>query len=146
MKNRNRLGILALVVGGIAVPVAALAAYVRSMVGAGSSFIVDWLLSKGVTFSNPANIYTVSAPSLFSVTDARAVTFVTGLAIVLGVVAMVVALLAEYRRERTLYLSAGYICGALAVFLITSLFGLVAMIAGITAAMVMRHGRGPRDA
>lgn len=145
MTLRGRLGVLSLAAGGLSIPVAALATYFRSVSGAGSSFILDWLMSKGATFSNPGSLPTVSAPGFFSITDARAIALLTAVAIGLAVAAMVSALVAEHRRERTLYLSGGYICGALAITLFSPLFGMIAMIAGIAVVMVMRHGRGARD-
>lgn len=142
MKQRGRIGLFSFVIGSISIPIAASAVYVRSIAGAGSSLLLDWLVSKGITFSNPNAMPALSAPGLFTVTDTTAINFVTSFSIVLAIVAIAAALVAEYFREHTLYLSAGYICGAMAILLVRPVFGLAALIAGIALAMVLRHRNG----
>jgi hypothetical protein len=83
--------------------------------------------------------------SIFAVNDENALVFLTSLAVALAVVGMVLALIAEYRREPTLYLSAGYTCGALALLLFKPLVGFASMVAGIVAIMVLRHDRRTRE-
>jgi hypothetical protein len=146
MKRRGRIGLISLIVGSLSVPIAAAAAYGRSLLGGrGTSFVLDWLMARGMTFSNPNATATVSAPGLMSITDERVVILLTFLAVLLAMVSMVAALVAERLREPRLYLSAGYTCGAMALTLFRPLFGMIAMIAGIAVVMVMRHHRRIRD-
>jgi len=83
--------------------------------------------------------------SIFALNDGNALVFLMSLAVFLAAAAMVVALIAEYRREPTLYLSAGYTCGALALVQVKPLIGLAAMIAGVAAVVVLRHDRRSHD-
>jgi hypothetical protein len=146
MTRRGRIGLISLTVGIVSVPIAAAATYGRSLLGGkGTSFVLDWLMARGMTLSNPNATATVSAPGLISITDERVVILLTVLAVLLAVVAMVVALVAERLREPTLYLSAGYTCGAMAFALFRPLFGVIAMIAGVAVVMVIRHDRKVRD-
>lgn len=144
--KRGRLGQISVVLGVLSVPVAGAAAYFRSLLGGrGTSFIIDWLMARGATLERPATVHAVSNPGLLSVTDERAVALLVTISVILAGGAMAFALASEHRRERTLYLSVGYICGALAIFELRPLFGMIAMIGGIAIAMVMRHSRGARD-
>jgi hypothetical protein len=144
---RKRLGLISFLAGAVALGIGATAAYARGSRLPGSSVILDWLAERGLVreYRHDVAIPYVSQPTLFSITDGGAVVALTVLAILLAGAAMVVALTAEYRREHTLYLSAGYTCAALSLTFFRPLYFILAMIAGIAIVMVMRHGRGAPD-
>lgn len=168
MARSKRLALLSLVSGTLAIPFAVVGTYLQSIRGSGSGVLLIWLEKLGVVkeptpvdpsitiFHFPSlgslgaargpAVNVTGAPAMseagyFSINDENAIAFVVALGIVLGLVAMVTALWAEYRREPSLYLSAGYVCGALAITQIRTLAGLVFFIVGITSVLVMRHQR-----
>lgn len=138
---RTWLGISSFVIGALSLPAAFAATYAHSLKGTGSSFIFDWFASKGLIKENPYSVAAMSEPSIFLVTDDRALASLFAVALALALAGMGLALLAEYRREPTLYFSGGYIIGALSLFFIKPTVGFFALIFGIAIAMVMRHGK-----
>jgi hypothetical protein len=118
---------------------AATAAYLRSVPVSGAS--LAWLTKMGLVRHASTSEPSITEASIFAVNDENALLFLISLSVVLAAIAMVLALVAEYRREPTLYLSAGYTCGALALFLFKPIIGFASMVAGIAAIMVLRHDR-----
>lgn len=109
------------------------------------SVIVVELPARGIPGVAPERIVSISgAPEMsdaghFAINDENAILFLLTLSIVLALIAMVTAVWAEYRREPTLFLSAGYVCGVLAITQIWPLAGFVCAIAGAIAVLVLRH-------
>jgi hypothetical protein len=54
----------------------------------------------------------------------------------------VLALVAEARHESTLYLSGGFVCGAMALYLVDARAGMAAAVVGSIAVIVSRRRRG----
>ncbi len=144
--TQKRIGLIALVFGGSSIPVAMAALYAKSMYGNGSSAILDWLDARGLVTPTPNSnsVPSLSESSLFLITDERAISLLTILATFFATIAMINAIVAEYLREPTLYLSAGFICGALGLLLIMPLVGIGAMIGGLAVTMLVRYGRDGR--
>ena len=141
MLSLNRFGLTSLVLGGLAVPVAFSAEYARTSHIPGSGVILQWMASMDLVRQAPNSIATLSETSIFAINDQNAISLLLATAIILSVSSMGCALFAEFRREPTLYLSGGYICGALAIFLIKPSAGFISFMAGIAAVLVLRHGR-----
>jgi hypothetical protein len=141
----SRYGIVSFVIGALSLPTAFAFTYAQSMKGSGSSFLFDWFASKGLIKENPYAVPMITEPSIFLVTDDRALTALFAIAVGSALLGMGLAPWAEYRRESTLYFSGGYVVGALALFLIRPTVGFVSLIAGIAIAVVMRHGGISRD-
>jgi len=170
MASSNRLGLFSLFCGTLAIPTAIIAAYLQSIKIPGTGMVLDWLEKIGLvsTPEVPAPVIYIiesiapdlakiglargqtiavsGAPemremSLFAINDENAILFLFFISVLLAALAISAALWAEYRREPTIFLSIGYICGALAVFLIRPLAGLVVCIFGMIAILVLRHQR-----
>lgn len=168
MARRKRFGLASLLVGSLAMPTAAAAAYFRSIQGVGSGLVLQWLEKMGfvsqpdapgpvvhvISFfpdlekfglAKPTVIVTgtpeMTEMSVLALNDERAVGFLFLLAVLLALVSIGTALWAEYRRETTVFLSAGYICGALSLVLVRPIVGLVSAIAGIVTVLVVRYQR-----
>jgi len=142
--SSRRVSLVSFLVGGFAIGLAATVSYVKQL-QLPTSTSLDWLTRMGIARHSRTSEPSITELSVFAVNDENALVFLTGLAIVLAVVAMIMAVIAEYRNEPTLYLAGGYVCGALAVVVFKPVFGLAAMMAGIAAFLVVRHDRRVRD-
>ena len=161
MRRPRRVDVVSLLSGVTAIPLASTGVYLRSIRVPGSGSVLSWLDKLGlvrqpppeapsvIVFDLPSHERLVSVggvpemsdPGAFPINDENAIVFLLGLGVTLALVAMSSAVWAEYRREPTLYLSAGYICGVLAVAQVWLLASLIAAIAGIAAVLVMRNRR-----
>ncbi len=162
----KRIDFLSFISGALAIPAAFVVTYLRSIHDSSSGLVLGWLetwgfvnepahvkpsvsvlqfpsLDKFGVFHEPVVIVAgapeMSDPGYFSINDENAIVFLIAASVLLGLVAMATALWAEYRRKPTLYLSMGYVCGALAITQIRLLAGLVFFIVGITAVLIMRR-------
>jgi hypothetical protein len=162
MRRPKRIDLVSLLSGVAAVPLASTGVYLRSVRVPGSGTILTWLDKLGLVRQSPPEAPSVivfdlpsherlvsvggvpemSDPGRFPVNDESAIVFLLAVGVALALVAMSSAVWAEYRREPTLYLSVGYICGVLAVAQVWLLAGLVAAIMGVAAVLVMRNRRG----
>ncbi|GHU04561.1 hypothetical protein FACS1894158_05130 [Betaproteobacteria bacterium] len=170
MASSKRFGLFALFSGTLAIPTAVVATYLQSIRIPGSGMVLDWLGKIGLVSTPEAPtpvIYIIEsvAPDLakmglargqtvvvsgvpemremnpFAVNDENAILFLFFISMLLAALAITSALWAEYRRESGIFLSVGYICGALALFLIRPLFGLIACVFGIMAILLLRLQR-----
>ncbi|MBI3348561.1 MAG: hypothetical protein HY020_15310 [Burkholderiales bacterium] len=119
------------------------AKHFESLRGAGSGYLLTALDRYGLIKEAPPGTETEMRPSglIFPLTDEsvlRAILFYGGY---LSVASILLAVWAEYRREENLYLSAGFMCGAGGILLAHTLFGIVAVAAGVTAVLLLRHAR-----
>src|SRR4051812_26358281 len=101
-----RLALISFFTGATAVVTAASATYARSVHIPGSGVALEWLTRMGFVKQRPTSEPAVTEASIFSVNDENALVLLAALAILLAVAALIIALVAEYRREPTLYLSA----------------------------------------
>jgi hypothetical protein len=161
MRRPKRIDLISLLSGVAAIPLASVAVYLRSIRIPGSGTVLTWLDKLGlvkqpppeapsvIVFDFPSRERLVSVggvpemsdPGHFPVNDENAILFLLGLGVALALVAMSTAVWAEHRREPTLYLSVGYICGVLAIAQVWLLAGLIAAIVGVATVMVMRNRR-----
>ena len=168
MQRTQRVDLVSLLSGVLAVPLAVLAIHLRSIRVLGSSRVLGWLDSLGFVnqpLSQAPSIIVIDLPSRgipgvapdqivsiggvpemsdaghFAINDENAILFLVALSAMLALVAMITAIWAEHRREPTLYLSVGYICGALALAQVWLLAGFVCGIVGVTVVLVLRHRR-----
>lgn len=168
VRRPKRVDLVSLLSGVLAVPLAVLAIHLRSIRVPGSSRVLGWLDSLGFVKQPPPeapSIIVIDPPSHgipgvahnrivsisgvpemsdaghFAINDENAILCLVALSAVLALIAMVTAIWAEHRREPTLYLSVGYICGALAIAQLWMLAGFVFGIIGVTAVLVLRHRR-----
>lgn len=166
----KRIAWVSLLSGALAVPLASLAVYLRSVRIPGSFKILSWLDSLGLVkqpareaphaivielplrgISGAASDGTVSMGGVsemsdagyFAINDENAILLLFASSIALALAAMLVAIWAEYRKEPTLYLSVGYICGVLAIAQVWFPGGFVCGLVGMAAVLVLRHQREP---
>lgn len=166
----KRIAWVSLLSGALAVPLASLAVYLRSVRIPGSFKILSWLDSLGLVkqpareaphaivielplrgISGAASDGTVSMGGVsemfdagyFAINDENAILLLFASSIALALAAMLVAIWAEYRKEPTLYLSVGYICGVLAIAQVWLPGGFVCGLVGMAAVLVLRHQREP---
>lgn len=113
----------------------------------GSAHVLQWLDVYGlVAAPSPVRAAEWSNASLFVVTDGAAIQWVLLHAWWFAAVAMLLALWAESRRESTLPLSAGFICGALALSVSSFPAAMVSILLGSVAIALLRRKRDPGDA
>jgi hypothetical protein len=168
MLTQKRFGLLSLLVGAFALPVAMIAIYLQSVCRPGSGAVLQWLEKMGFVSQSDVSaplvqvlslfpdleklglvkpvVFVSGVPemteiSVFSLNDGRAMSLLLIFPVLLAVLSIGAALWAEYRREPTPLASAGYICGVLALALVWPLAGLVSAIAGIVAVLVLRYQR-----
>ena len=137
----NRLGLSSILFGALAVPTAFAAVYARSSHYPGSGVVLQWMESLGLVNPPTNGIVTLSERSIFALNDNNGITLLFTTAIMFAVASMGCALLAEYRREPTLYLSGGYVCSSLAISLMKPSAGFAVFIVGIIVILILRHGR-----
>jgi hypothetical protein len=154
----------------MAIAVAATAVYIQSIRKPGSGLVLEWLGKLGLVSQPtiPAPVISVIdsvAPELakiglargptvvvsgvpelteasaFAVNDENALALLFLTAIFLAGVSIIASLCAEFRREPNIFLSAGYVCAALALVMVRPLAGLVAFIFGALAILVLRYQR-----
>jgi len=168
VRRPKRVDLVSLLSGVLAVPLAVFAIHLRSIWVPGSSKVLGWLdrlgfvkqplpeapsiividlPSHGIPGVTPNRITSIGGvPEMtdaghFAINDENAILFLVALSAALALIAMGTAIWAEHRREPTLYLSVGYICGALAIAQVWLLAGFVFGIIGVGTVLVMRHGR-----
>ncbi|MCB4358181.1 hypothetical protein [Quatrionicoccus australiensis] len=163
-----RVDLVSMLSGVLAVPLSVFASHLRSIWVPGSSTVLGWLdglgfvkqplpekpsiividlPSHGITSVTPNRITSIGGvPEMtdaghFAINDENAILFLVALSVALALIAMGTAIWAECRREPTLYLSVGYICGVLAIAQVWLLASFVLGIIGVAAVLVMRHGQ-----
>ncbi len=141
----SRRGPVSLVLGAIAVATAATATYARSVHIPASGVVLNWLSRIGLVQERATAVPSVSDPGIFAVNDENALTLLTSVAVFFAAAAIVAALIAEWRREPTLYLSGGYVCGSMALAFFSLLVSLVSIVACIAVVLVLRQQRQDHD-
>jgi hypothetical protein len=168
MPLKKRFGLLSLLSGAFAIPIAMIATYLQSVYRPATGAVLQWLEKMGFVRQSDVSAPLLQVLSLFpdleklglvkpvvfvsgvpemteigalSLNDGRAISLLLMLSGLLALVSIGAALWAEYRREPTPLASAGYICGVLALALVWPLAGLVSAIAGIAAVLVLRYQR-----
>jgi hypothetical protein len=139
VRTGNRHGVISL---GCGVPACLLflcLAYIGRLgplIGGNILKAIDWM---GLVSQKRSYIIEMKPSSIFALNDANAVVWMTWLACVLTIAAVLFALLAEYEHEHTLYLSVGMVVATTGLGLLSP-FGIVAVQAiGIFALCSIRR-------
>jgi len=105
-------------------------------------FFLRWLDRLGL-LKSPLETDQVEARAthLLSFTDARVISTLLYFGAYLATLAILFAVRAEYRREDSLYLGAGFMCGAVALIQFSYAVGMSAMLAGAIALLSIRRRR-----
>ena len=141
MRIRHRLGLLATLSGTLALCVAAAGWTLRAAHNPAEGAVLAWLGRMGAVRQPAARVATLSQAGWFSVNDVNAIVWLLAAAVLLAVAAMGLAVAAEWRRESTLWLACGYVCGALALALLKPVAGFVALTGGVMLAVLLRQER-----
>lgn len=97
---------------------------------------LDWL---GLVREERTYLVEMKPSSIFSLNDSNAFVWMTFLACLLACAAATLALVAEYKRESTLYLSAGFIVATAGAGLISPLGMVIAQALGVLAIIEIRR-------
>ena len=138
MNQSQRFGIASLLLGGIAICLAFAANYATSVHGADDSVVLDWADRLGLIRSSKFAVPEMKADSVFLVTDRTAIGMLYACSIVLSVFSVILALFSEYKKEPTLYRSAGFVCGILALALVNLWAALIMLIFGVATFLYVK--------
>lgn len=145
MRDRTgrRYGAFALVAGVSSLVLVLTAQYAESLRGTGSAWLLNWLDHKGLVRTVPlTQVLEATSPSIWVLTDELAIARLLALGLGLGVLAMLLSIMAEAKIEATDALSLGYVCGAMGLVLYRPLLGVMAMVAGYVAVLLIRQRSG----
>jgi hypothetical protein len=124
VRTGNRYGIISLGCGVSACLLFLCLAYISRLgplIGGNVLKAIDWM---GLVSQKRSYIVEMKPSSIFALNDANAVVWMTWLACVLTITAVSFALLAEYEKELTLYLSVGAVVATTSLGLLSP-FGMV---------------------
>lgn len=143
MTARSIFGPGSILVGALGLLAVIAARHGESFRGTGSAFLLNLADRLGFIQNPPADSVPVAkAPGLLSFTDETALQAILSLGLGLGVVAMLLAVHASSRREDSLYLSAGFICGWLSILVTNYPAGMSALLIGAAVIFGVRRKRG----
>ena len=131
MTSRDDYGFSAVSIGGLAIIVVSAAKRADDLRLSTTGAVLRWADQLGLVKSASSYAATeAKATSLLCFTDETAVLTVLWFGVYLAASAMVLAVLAEIRRENSLFLSAGFICGVAALLLFSQVVGFSALVIG----------------
>ena len=139
MRLRNRFGMLSLCVGAAAIVLAFVALYAYA--NGGDGLVLRWLDRSGLIRVDKAGLEEMTSWGIFSINDRNAITWLYAGATALAAMAMALAVIAEIKREASLYAAAGLLCGGLAGILMSPIYGLTALAVGFAAVLAVRYTR-----
>jgi len=141
-RRRNLHGLASVCIGALAIPAVVVANHLESMRKPASGELLFFLDRHGLV--RPPDMQHeqgATAGGVLALTDESAIFCVLVLGVACGLLAIVLALSAERRRESTLYSAAGLVCGALAIALASYPAGLIAVTAGCCCVWAIRRRR-----
>ena len=128
--RRNDFGISSMVFGAISIIAALVVRHAKASWNPGEAHFISWMDRHGLVGTSSASIPELRASGLITFTDESVLLMLLCFGLYLGAVSMFFSLWAERRGEENLYLSAGFILGALGLALVSFPFGVVAMVVG----------------
>jgi hypothetical protein len=142
MREGRRIGAVSLAFGAVAIVLAVVGLYAKSVQNPGTGYVLTWLDAHGfVKPPDPHRLLEIRSPSPFLITDAFAVQWLLVHSWWFSACAVAFSLWAELKNELTNLSSAGFICGALAVMQFTAYGSLAVMVAGAAMVTVVRRRR-----
>lgn len=142
MSRQITYGIASFAFGALAVCIVAIGQHAERFRGTGSAYLLSLADRWGLVRAAPVNAEAELRPSsLLALTDEKALFLIQSYGIYLAVVALLIATWAEFKREDSLYLAAGSICGAGAVYLASHTAGLGCLILGAAVILEVRRAR-----
>ena len=142
MKASNPIGLLSVATGAVALLLLASWRHWESLRGAFSNSVLMVADSLGlVSPSSAATPDSISAPGLLALNDSSALAILFGLGIYFALTAILLSFRAQSKGESTLYVGAGFVCGAASLVLISYYASLLALLIGGTTLVAIRHRR-----
>jgi hypothetical protein len=144
MRSGSRLGMCSLLLAAMALVLAFVAEDIESYRGATSANLLNWLDRQGlVKEPDPYRQAELRPSSLLPINDVTGIRFLWFNAFWLGGWASVLALVAEYRREDTLFLSSGLLVASMSLVFWHYAASLAAMcVLGVVVGL-LRRGHVP---
>lgn len=142
--SRRRIahGIASVFCGAIGIPAVTVANHLESLRKPGSAELLFFMDRHGlVAKPDISREQSAVAGGVLALTDESAIFIVLVTGVSCGLLAMLLAISAERRREYNLYSAAGYICGAMAIALVSYPVGLLTMAAGWLCVRAIRRRR-----
>lgn len=140
LKARSFAGISSIVAGAIGLISVIVARHGESLRGAASSWLLTTADRLGFIRNPPAGrLDEAKVPRLWSFTDQTALDMVLGLGVLLGVAAVLLAVWAAVRREHSLHLGAGLVCGGLGLAAADNVAGMGALLLGAVLVLAVRR-------
>ncbi|WP_277596059.1 hypothetical protein [Roseateles puraquae] len=138
-----RRGLLSIVTGALGLVCVLVARQVEPLRGAGSSWLLNTADRLGLIRNPPAGgMDEATTPGLLSFTDETALNKLLWLGVLLGLTSLALSLSATARREDSLYLGAGLICGGLALVVAHYFAGMGALVLGSVVLLAIRLKQG----
>ena len=143
MRTSVLFGRVSLSLGCASIVFALVAQHLELLLPYRRGYLLSWLDAIGLVRAPRADGLAVwQAPGTFLLSDDIAVCWLFTNAFWLAICSTLFALWAERKQEDTLYLSAGFLCGILALMLLHYPSSILAMVAGASVVMLLRHHRG----
>jgi hypothetical protein len=140
MRSGHRFGLVSLWLSGVAVACVFAAVHGESFRYVGSGHLLNWLYRQGlVKGPRPTGVAELSSPGTLALTDELALKLLLLNGLFFAAYAVLFALWAEYKRENTQYLSAGFILGASAIMLTSPIASMAVMVGGAAVVLVLRR-------
>jgi hypothetical protein len=139
-RRGTRLGLVSVLFAALAVASALWYVHFESICGAVSAHVLEWFDVHGfVRQSDSALVPEMRNPSTFLLTDPVVLRWINVHAWWFAACAMLFSIWAEFRREATLYLSAGYVLGAMALLFLSPAIAVSAMVGGVVCVGWLRR-------
>jgi hypothetical protein len=141
MRSGSRLGIGSLILAGTALVLAFTAQHLESYRGLTSAHLLNWLDRQGyVKAPDPHRVVELRPSSLLPINDVTGIEFLWFNAFWFCGWALVLALVAEYKREDTLFLSAGLLVACMSIVFWNYAASLAVMcIVGVAISLLRRQ-------
>lgn len=140
MKARSLAGISSIATGAIGLISVIVARHGESLRGTASSWLLTTADRLGFIRNPPTGgVDEAKVPRLWSFTDQTALEMILGLGVLLGIAAVLLAVWAAVRREHSLHLGAGLVCGGLGLAAADHVGGMGAMLLGAVLVLAVRR-------
>jgi hypothetical protein len=103
--------------------------------------ILRFLDRLGLVKNEPHSVAIITSSSVFSINDSTAILWLFAYGVYLAIIAFFFSLLAEYRHEETLYLSAGFILAVAAIAFVNIVASIMISVSGFVTVLSLRQIR-----
>jgi hypothetical protein len=140
--RRSDFSISSIVFGSLSIVAGLLVRHAKAVWDPREGQFLTWMDSHGLVHASTGLAPEFRPSGLITFTDESVLFMLVCFGIYLAVTSMLFALWAEHRGEENLYLSVGFILGALGLTTASFPIGVVAMVSGAWVVLVLRKRRG----